>query len=150
MGLNLQRWLLRETLENAACELATSLKAAQKKLLKDRITATAKSLNPANPTQEQHFRTIQLLSLTHLIEEDDDALYMVNDPVPLSDPYLRDVLKLICHADYKLGTQDQPPHFIGQDGEGISFSDMVDKLKLYDWGNTDIGIVVPENTNECL
>lgn len=123
---------LRETLENAACELATSLKAAQKKLLKDRITAAAKSLNPANPTQEQHFRTIQLLSLTHLIEEDDDALYMVNDPVPLSDPYLRDVLKLICHADYKLGTQDQPPHFIGQDGEGISFSDMVDKLKLRD------------------
>ena len=83
-------------------------------------------------------------------KEDDDALYMVNDPVPLSDPYLRDVLKLICHADYKLGTQDQPPHFIWQDGEGISFSDMVEKLKLRDWGNTDIEVVVPENTNECL
>ena len=121
---------LKETLESAACELATSLKAAQKKLLKERITAAAKSLNPAKPTQEQHFRTFQLLSLTALIEEDDDALYMVNDPVPLSDPYLRDVLKLICHADYKLGTGDQPPHFIGQDGAGVSFSEMVDKLKL--------------------
>ena len=107
-----------------------SLKTAQKQLLKGRITA--KSINPAQHTQEQNLRTIQLLALTALIEEDDDALYMVNHPLPLSDPYLRDVLKLICHADYKLGTQDQPPHFIGQDGEGISFSDMVDKLKLRD------------------
>ena len=123
---------LKETLENAACELATSLKAAQKKLLKERITAAAKSLNPAKPTQEQHFRTFQLLSLTALIEEDDDALYMLNDPVPLSDPYLRDVLKLICHADYKLGTGDQPPHLIGQDGAGISFSEMADTLKTLD------------------
>ena len=32
------------------------------------------------------------------------ALYMVNDPVPLSDPYLGDVLNLICNAGYKLGT----------------------------------------------
>ena len=57
---------------------------------------------------------------------------MVNDPVPLSDPYLRDVLNLICHADYKLGTGDQPPHLIGQDEAGISFSEMADKLKTLD------------------
>jgi hypothetical protein len=102
----------KETLENAACELATSLKAAQKMLLKEWSTAAAKSLSPAKPTREQHFRTTQHLSLTTLIEEDDDALYMVNDPVPLSDPCLRDVLKLICHADYTLGTGDQPSHCI--------------------------------------
>ena len=72
----------------------SSLQTAQKQLLKDRIIDVAKSLNPAKPTQEQNFRTIQLLTLTTFIEEDD-----VNDPVPLSDPYLRDVLYLICQAD---------------------------------------------------
>ena len=119
----------KETMDNAACELAISLHNSQKQLLQERITAAAKSLNPAKPTEEQNFRTIQLLAITALIEEHDDAVYMVTEPVPLSDLYLRDMLYLICHADFTVGTGDQPPHFIGQDGACISFSEIVSALR---------------------
>ena len=58
---------MRETPDNAACELIFSLNPA-------------KSLNPANATHEQNFKTIQLLAITTLIEEDDDddPLYNVH------------------------------------------------------------------------
>ena len=51
------------------------------------------------------------MALTDVLEEDHDALHMVNDPVPLSDSYLRDLRRLICHGKFDMDSGDQTPHF---------------------------------------
>ena len=105
----------KEILPNAASD-------AQKQLMKDRIIQAAKSLNPENPTQEQKFRRRQLLALCEdYIEEDEDALYFGTSYSAelLTDTYLKELLDIICKAEYSLGggIGNQPPHFLGPDGD---------------------------------
>lgn len=114
--------LPKEIPSNAASELATSLKEAQKQVMKDRIIQAAKSLNPENPTEEQKFRRRQLLALCEdMIEEDEDALYLGTSYSAelLTDTYLKELLDIICKAEYSLGggIGNQPPHFLGPDGD---------------------------------
>jgi hypothetical protein len=120
----------RETSDRTASELAATLKAFQKQFLKGMISRAAESLNPAEPTEEQANRNIQLLSFTNLIEEDDDALYMMHDSDPLHQQALSYFLNIICHGQYVSGSRDQSPHIIGEDGISWSFSDM--SRHLYD------------------